>query len=101
MIQSSTPPSPSPSTPPQSPEDILKRVERETETLLSSSLAKNASAKIKGVGSRVGGHFAGYDAVEEGLGHDPIEVWGRRIGRFLSLIGVIVLGYMLYINMKM
>jgi hypothetical protein len=23
---------------------------------------------------------------------DPIELWGRRIGRILSLVGVVVLG---------
>jgi len=33
--------------------------------------------------------------VGEGGGTDPVEVWGRRIGRGLSLVGVIVLAYWL------
>ena len=36
---------------------------------------------------RAADHFAGRDAPEG----DRIELWGRRIGRGLSLIGVIVL----------
>ena len=36
---------------------------------------------------------AAKDAVgaAEGGGTDPIELWGRRIGRALSLVGVVVL----------
>jgi hypothetical protein len=43
-------------------------------------------------------HFAGKDAVGEGPdgATDPYELWGRRIGRSLSLIGLIVLAVYLY-----
>ena len=56
----------------------LERVRRETDTVGASSLAR--------MSRRVGDHFAGADAEREGLGADPIEVWGRRIGRALSVL---------------
>ena len=68
--------------------EALDRVGRESETLGSSALAR--------MGQRVGDHFAGRDALGEANGAtDPIEVWGRRIGRSLSLIGVVALAYWL------
>jgi hypothetical protein len=67
--------------------EALDRVARESETIGGSSLGR--------VGRRLGGHFAAQDAVGEADGGtDPIELWGRRIGRALSLIGVIVLAYL-------
>ena len=58
---------------------VLDRVARETETLGTSALAR--------AGRRVGGHFAGQDAVGQAAsgGTDPAELWGRRVGRALSL----------------
>lgn len=79
-----------PTTPPRRPhpEDdararearrVLDRVDRETETLGRSSGAK--------IGQRMADHFAGRDA--EGAGPngetDPVEVWGKRIGRALAV----------------
>lgn len=64
---------------------ILGRVARESETLGASSLAR--------AGRRVGDHFAGADAVGAGEagGTDPVEVWGRRVGRVLSLgLGIVL-----------
>ena len=67
--------------------EALERVERESETIGGSSLGR--------VGRRLGGHFAARDAIGDGNGGtDPVELWGRRIGRALSLIGVIVLSYL-------
>jgi hypothetical protein len=45
-------------------------------------------------------HFAGKDAVgkREDGGTDPVELWGRRIGRGLSLIGFIALAVYLYMT---
>ena len=65
--------------------ESLERVRRDSESLGSSSLAR--------AGRRVGDHFSGRDAAgeAEGGGTDPIEVWGRRIGRGLSLLGVLAL----------
>ena len=64
--------------------EALERVARESETIGSSSLAR--------AGRRLGGHFAGKDAIGDADGGtDPIELWGRRIGRALSLVGVVVL----------
>ena len=40
-------------------------------------------------------HFAARDAG----GSDPIELWGRRIGRALSLVGVIVLAWLLGVQL--
>ena len=65
--------------------EALERVARDSEVLGTSALARTAR--------RVGDHFAGADAkgeAEDG-GTDPIEVWGRRIGRCLSLVLFIVL----------
>lgn len=50
----------------------------ERESFASSALARTAR--------RVGDHFAAKDA-----GEDRIELWGRRIGRALSLAGLIAL----------
>jgi hypothetical protein len=68
--------------------EALERVGRDSETIGSSSLAR--------AGRRLSGHFSGQDAIgnAEG-GTDPVELWGRRIGRALSLIGVVVLAYFL------
>lgn len=70
---------------------ILDRASREQDGVLSSSMA------------RASDHFAGRDAIGQGEGGttDPVEIWGRRIGRSLSLIGVIVLGYMLGVQLKL
>ena len=59
--------------------EALERVRRDSETLGASSLAR--------VGKRTADHFAGRDAVgaAEGGGTDPIELWGRRIGRLISV----------------
>ncbi|MGJ3263124.1 MAG: hypothetical protein ACFE0R_07800 [Salinarimonas sp.] len=57
----------------------LDRVERETETI-----GRSAGAKM---GQRMADHFAGRDA--QGAGPqgetDPMEVWGKRIGRALAV----------------
>jgi hypothetical protein len=57
---------------------------REGDTFASSALARTAR--------RAGDHFAAKDAA----GEDRIEVWGRRIGRGLSLAGLIALAVYLY-----
>ena len=69
----------------------LDRVGRDSETLGASSLR------------RMSGHFAARDAVGAGEGGatDPIELWGRRIGRFLSLLGVVVLSLWLLVQLKL
>ena len=57
----------------------LDRVARETESLGTSAAARATN--------RLRDHFSGRDAVgaEPGGDTDPIEVWGRRIGRALSV----------------
>ena len=73
----------------QEAREVLDRLARESETLGSS-----AAARAAGWRSRLSDHFSGRDAVDEAQdgAADPIELWGRRIGRILSLIGVVVLG---------
>lgn len=70
---------------------ILDRAEREQQGVLGSSMARAAD------------HFAGKDAVGQGDGGatDPAELWGRRIGRSLSLLGVLGLGYYLGVQLKL
>ncbi len=73
--------------------EALERVQRDSETLGSSALAR--------MGRRAGEHFGGNDAVgsSEDGGTDPVELWGRRIGRGLSLVGVVVLGLWLLLQL--
>jgi hypothetical protein len=75
--------------------EALERVERDSETVGASSLAR--------IGHRVQGHFAGKDAVGAGEhgDTDPIELWGRRIGRALSLVGVVILALWLAVQLRL
>lgn len=63
---------------------ILDRIEHESETIGSSSLARSAQ--------KTRNHFLGKDADPD----DPIEKWGTRIGRGLSVIIVVALITYLY-----
>jgi hypothetical protein len=76
----------------------LDRVERDTETLGTSAMARGAGWR-----GRLKHHFGGEDAIGAGEGGttDPIEVWGRRIGRGLSLVGVVVLGFWLAMQLRL
>ena len=58
----------------------------ERDTFATSSLARAAQ--------RASDHFAAKDAA----GQDRIEVWGRRIGRALSLAGFVALALYLYLT---
>jgi hypothetical protein len=74
--------------------EALERVARDSETIGTSSLGR--------VGRRVADHFGAKDAVDEAEGGmDPIELWGRRIGRALSLIGVVVLAYLVGAQLRL
>jgi hypothetical protein len=64
--------------------EALERVKRDSESLLGSSMGRAAD------------HFSGKDAPEG----DQIELWGRRIGRFLSLIAFIGLSWWLGHQLK-
>jgi hypothetical protein len=72
----------------------LERVRRDSETVGTSSLAR--------VARRAGDHFAGHDAIgeAEGGGTDPIEVWGRRIGRALSVVLGLALAWWLGVQLR-
>jgi len=72
----------------------LEGVERDAETLGGSGVAR--------AGRRLGRHFSGGDAPVEADGAaDWAELWGRRIGRALSLVGVVVLAYLLGVQLKL
>ncbi|AWM85341.1 hypothetical protein [Microvirga sp. 17 mud 1-3] len=75
--------------------EILDRVARDSETLGTSSLGRASR--------RMADHFGGRDAIgeAEGGGTDPVELWGRRIGRSLSVVGVIVLAYWLAVQLRL
>jgi hypothetical protein len=73
--------------------EALERVKRDSETIGTSALAR--------MSRRMGDHFCGKDAIgaaDDG-GTDAIEVWGRRIGRALSLVGVVVLSLWLAVQL--
>ena len=63
---------------------ILSRVDIDSETVGSSSFARSAE--------KTRNHFLGKDGNQD----DPIEVWGKRIGRVLSVIITISLLLYLY-----
>lgn len=74
----------------QASREALDRVARESETWVSSSLAR--------AGRRVGAHFSGADTRGENRPDeppDPAELWGRRVGRALSVLLGIVLTWWL------
>ncbi len=71
-------------TPPDNSEQILKRVQRESDVVGASALARTAD--------KARAHMAGEDADQT----DMIELWGTRIGRGLAVIGFIVLAIWLY-----
>jgi hypothetical protein len=75
--------------------EALEGVRRDSETVGSSSLAR--------MSHRVQDHFAGKDAIgaDPHGGTDPIELWGRRIGRALSLVGVVVLALWLAVQLRL
>jgi hypothetical protein len=77
----------------------LERVKRDSEIIGHSTMARAAGERAKGWAD----HFAGRDAVgqREDGGTDAVELWGRRIGRALSLVGVIVLTYLLGQQLKL
>ncbi len=62
------------------------RTLNEGETFATSALARTAR--------RASDHFAAKDAA----GEDRVELWGRRIGRALSLVGLIALSIYLYLT---
>jgi hypothetical protein len=68
---------------------ILEDLKRRGPSLAGSSMADAARRAVH--------HFGGKDAVGagEGGGTDPIELWGRRIGRILSLI--VFIGLAIYL----
>jgi hypothetical protein len=68
--------------------DALDKLKRDRAPLAGSSLADAAR--------RAARHFAAADAIGPDGARDPIELWGRRIGRTLSLLAVIALSIYLY-----
>jgi len=69
--------------------DTLARL-RDTDTFATSALARAVR--------RAGDHLAARDAVTPDGSVDAIELWGRRIGRILSLAGLIALALYLYLT---
>ena len=66
----------------------LERVERDAEVIGQSSLVRAAE--------KVRGHMSGADANPD----DPVEIWGKRVGRILSVIAFIglaiwLIGYLM------
>jgi len=62
----------------------------ESDTVVTSALARTAR--------RATDHFAAKDAVAEDGSVDRIELWGRRIGRALSLACFVALAIYLYFS---
>lgn len=73
--------------------EILDRVARDSEAIGSSTLGR--------VMQRGSDHFAARDALEPGPDGkaDPIELWGRRIGRAISVVVCVALAYWLGVQL--
>ncbi|MBV9636607.1 MAG: hypothetical protein JOZ40_18460, partial [Methylobacteriaceae bacterium] len=63
---------------------VIERVERETAGLFGGFRRAAASRRASGDGAR------------ERAGPDPIEAWGRRVGRALGLLAAILLAVNLF-----
>src|SRR4051794_31684901 len=67
---------------------------RESDTFATSALARTAR--------RASDHFGAKDAMTDALAPDgsvdKLELWGRRIGRALSLAGFVALAVYLYVT---
>jgi cytochrome c-type biogenesis protein CcmH/NrfG len=63
---------------------------RDSDTFATSALARTAR--------RASDHFAARDATGPDGSVDKIELWGRRIGRGLSLAGLVALAIYLYLT---
>lgn len=68
----------------------LENLRRDRAPLMGSGLVDAAH--------RAARHFAAADAVGPDGARDPIELWGRRVGRALSLLAVIALAVYLYLT---
>jgi anti-sigma-K factor RskA len=62
----------------------------ERDTFATSALAR--------VAQRATDHLAARDAIGPGGETDRIELWGRRIGRALSLVAFVALAIYLYVT---
>ena len=67
---------------------------RDSDTFATSALARTAR--------RASDHFTARDAMKDAVAEDgsvdKLELWGRRIGRALSLVGLIALAIYLYVT---
>ena len=57
-----------------------------------------ASSALTVAANRATDHFAARDAVDADGEADAVELWGRRIGRALSLAALIALSLYLYLT---
>ena len=57
-----------------------------------------AGSSLEAAARRTADHFAGRNREERENSIDPVELWGRRIGRALSLAGCIGLALYLYLS---
>jgi ferric-dicitrate binding protein FerR (iron transport regulator) len=72
--------------------DALREIDR-----LNRPETVFGSARFADATKRIGDHFAAAEAPREAPG-DPIELWGRRIGRTLSAIVFVGLAIYLYLT---
>jgi len=69
--------------------ESLEQLRHDGDSLVGSALAKAAR--------RATDHFAARDAATDGIA-DPAELWGRRVGRALSLGVFVALCIYLYVT---
>jgi hypothetical protein len=77
-------------------DEVRRREAIETLDKLKRDRAPLAGSSLADAARRAARHFAAADAIGPDGARDPIELWGRRIGRALSLLAVIALSIYLY-----
>lgn len=87
----------SPANEPPPPADATARAAREELAALAREPALGGSA-LAAASRRAVRHFAGEDAGEAPGAADGIEIWGRRIGRLLSLAAFAGLAVYLFLT---
>jgi hypothetical protein len=75
---------------------VRRREAVETLDKLKGDRAPLAGSSLTDAARRAARHFAAADVIGPDGTRDPIELWGRRIGRGLSLLAVIALAIYLY-----
>jgi hypothetical protein len=75
-----------------------KRYQKEQQAARDLEALGREGDLLHGLWHRSFGRAIGHFSAEETEASDPIELWGRRIGRSLGAIGFVAFGVYLYVT---